>query len=84
MNLGNDEIDDKPDLKATVAIMKTCVDQLNEDQRELLQCRYEEGRQAKDLASDIGSTAAAVRKKLQRIRELVRNCMNNKLGEATA
>lgn len=84
MNLGNDEKTEESDLQATVSIMKTCVEQLNEDQRSLLQCRYEDGRQANDLATDLGLTAAAVRKKLQRIRERVRNCMKNRLGEVSA
>lgn len=84
MNLGNDENEETPDLKTTVEVMKSCVGQLNQDQQNLLQSRYEEGRLARDLATDIGTTAAAVRKKLQRIRELVRNCMKNKLGEVTA
>lgn len=81
MNLGNDEKTEEPDLKATVNIMKTCVEQLNTDQRTLLKARYEDGRQANELATELGSTAAALRKKLQRIRELVRTCMKNKLSE---
>lgn len=84
INLGNDEQTEAPDLKKTVTIMKTCVDELPESSRDLLCSRYEKGQQAKDLADDLGITAAAIRKKLQRIRQLVRTCMENKTTEAPA
>lgn len=84
MNLGNDEKVEEPNLAEKVALLKSCVEQLPEPSRELLNSRYEQGMQAKELATDLGSTAAAVRKKLQRIRELVRNCMQNKQEEVSA
>uniref|UniRef100_UPI003563FBF1 sigma factor-like helix-turn-helix DNA-binding protein n=1 Tax=Pontiella sp. TaxID=2837462 RepID=UPI003563FBF1 len=65
-----------------VETMKGCVDKLDEPQRELLRFRYEEGRQCKDLAAELSSTAAAIRKQLQRIRTAVRKCMEAQLREA--
>lgn len=81
INLGIEKPIQDSDLHATVAVMKTCVGGLPDLQRNLLQERYQQGRKAKELAEIKSTTAAAIRKKLQRIRQLIRSCMESKLGE---
>jgi len=81
LSLGIEKQQPEPARDRMVEIMNSCVDKLNDSQQELLRCRYEEGRQAKDLASQMHVTAVAVRKQLQRIRTAVRNCMEARLKE---
>lgn len=81
LSLGIEKPPPEPARDRAVEIMKGCVQKLDERQRELLRCRYEEGCQAKDLAAQLELTAAAVRKQLQRIRTAVRNCMEKQLKE---
>lgn len=82
--LGNDEKDEEPDLKAMVIAMKDCVAALPADQAEILRMRYQDGRQAKDLATSLERTADAIRKQLQRIREGVRRCVEGKMKEVAS
>lgn len=84
LSLGIEKHEPEPGREMTVETMKGCVEQLPEAQRDLLRCRYQEGRQAKDLATELQSTAAAVRKQLQRIRMAVRKCMELKIGEVAS
>jgi RNA polymerase sigma-70 factor (ECF subfamily) len=81
LSLGIEKHAPEPGRDQVVSTMKGCVEKLPKAQRELLRGRYEEGRQAKDLATQLESTAAAIRKQLQRIRSAVRKCMENQLGE---
>ncbi len=62
-------------------IMQSCVQELPEPAGTLLRDRYQEGRRAEELAEPLNSSAVAVRKKLQRIRLTVRNCIEKKLKE---
>ena len=82
LSLGVEKPEPEPGRERVVAAMKACVEKLGEPQRELLRCRYEEGRQCKDLATELSSSAAAIRKQLQRIRTAVRKCMEHSIGEA--
>ncbi len=82
LTLGVEKYEPEPARELVVETMKGCVDKLDEPQRELLRFRYEEGRQCKDLAAELSSTAAAIRKQLQRIRTAVRKCMEAQLREA--
>ncbi|VGO17121.1 RNA polymerase sigma factor CnrH [Pontiella desulfatans] len=84
LSLGIEKHEPDPGRERAVETMKCCVEKLPEPQRELLRCRYQQGRQAKDLATELQSTAAAVRKQLQRIRMAVRQCMESQFGEAAS
>ena len=84
LNLGIEKHEPEPGRVKAVETMKGCVKQLPEAQQELLQSRYQEGRQAKDLATELQSTAAAIRKQLQRIRSAVRKCMEHKTSEVAS
>jgi RNA polymerase sigma-70 factor (ECF subfamily) len=81
VNLGQEEVVKDPRMGDLLSVMNTCVSELPDPARGLLQDRYHEGRQAKELADKLNSTAVAIRKKLQRIRMLVRDCMEMKLKE---
>ncbi len=81
MNLGHAKETDAAQIKELILVMRTCVDALPEPSGNLLMDRYLEGRRAKELAEKLNSTAVAVRKKLQRIRGLVRECMEVKMRE---
>jgi RNA polymerase sigma-70 factor (ECF subfamily) len=83
LNLGIDKIEPEPGREAAVSTMRGCVEKLPEDQRNLLECRYQEGRRANELAKELKSTAAAIRKQLQRIRMAVRKCMETTLREVS-
>jgi RNA polymerase sigma-70 factor (ECF subfamily) len=57
-----------------------CVAELPEASRRLLTLRYEQGLCSKDIAARVGKTAAAVDMTLSRIRRLLRDCINRKIG----
>lgn len=84
LSLGIEKHEPEPGRMKAVETMKGCVEQLPEAQRELLCSRYQQGRQAIDLATELQSTATAIRKQLQRIRTAVRKCMEHKIGEAAS
>ncbi|MDF7826436.1 sigma-70 family RNA polymerase sigma factor [Pontiellaceae bacterium B12227] len=84
LSLGIEKHEPAPGRVKAVETMKGCVEQLPEAQRELLKNRYQEGRQAKEIATELKSTAAAIRKQLQRIRAAVRRCMEHKISEVAS
>ena len=84
LSLGIEKHEPEPGRVKAVETMKSCVKELPEAQQELLRNRYQEGRQAKDLATEQDSTAVAIRKQLQRIRTAVRNCMEHKIRGAAS
>ena len=81
VNLGQDEVVTDPRMGNLLMVMNGCVGELPDPARGLLHERYQEGHRAQDLADKLNSTAVAIRKKLQRIRLLVRDCMESKLNE---
>jgi RNA polymerase sigma-70 factor (ECF subfamily) len=84
LSLGIEKPEPEPGREKAVKTMKGCVEKLPPAQQQLLRLRYQEGRQAKDLATELGATAAAIRKQLQRIRTTVRKCMQNQLEEVVS
>ena len=82
INLGQEEVVRDPRMGDLLLAMNACLSELPDPARGLLRDRYQEGRRAKELAEKLNSTAVAIRKKLQRIRILVRDCMELKLKEA--
>lgn len=81
MNLGQEHEEDGDHLVEILPVMRSCVEALPEPSGNLLRDRYLEGRRALELALETNSTAVAIRKKLQRIRLIVRQCMEAKLKE---
>lgn len=84
LNLGLEtESNDSPTTNL-LPIMETCVGELPEASSNLLHDRYLEGRRAGELAGHLKTSAVAIRKKLQRIRMIIRDCMEAKLKEQSA
>ena len=65
-----------------IGTMRSCVEALPERSRQLLDARYGQGANATQLSSRFGMKAEAVRQTLLRVRALVRDCLEKRLGEA--
>ena len=66
-----------------LSALSDCISSLPARSRELLLARYADKRTAEQLAVSAGIKTETVRKRLQRIREQLANCIERKLGEAT-
>ncbi|MCH1494990.1 MAG: sigma-70 family RNA polymerase sigma factor [Rubripirellula sp.] len=66
-----------------LSALSDCISRLPARSRELVTARYADKRTADELALSIGISAEAVRKRLQRIREQLADCIERYLGEAT-
>jgi len=64
---------------AKLAALRLCMEQLPEKSRTLLQARYENDESAPDIAERLEMKAPAVRKALERVREALRRCMDEKM-----
>ncbi|MBF0199149.1 MAG: sigma-70 family RNA polymerase sigma factor [Planctomycetes bacterium] len=67
-----------------VLSLKDCVSQLRKQHQDLIQWRYADKVPVKDLAYSLKQSASAISMKLMRIREILRTCMNGKLGDVKA
>jgi len=63
--------------------LQECLKQIPSRSRELVRQRYEKNMKASDLASEFRMNAAAVRKSLERIRNGIRKCMEERLTANT-
>ena len=75
-----DEIDDPNDDITVVSHLHECLNQLPDRSRELLRLRYEDELDATALGARLGRDSNAVRQALFRVRELVRRCVEGRLG----
>ncbi len=64
---------------AKVAALRQCLMELPAKSRALIQARYEEEESAPDMADRFEMKAPAVRKALERVREALRKCMDEKM-----
>ncbi len=80
-NLGHDEESNDNHASSLLPVMQACVKELPESARKLLAERYLEGRRAAELAEHLQMSSVAIRKKLQRIRQWVRDCVQQKQKE---
>lgn len=64
---------------AKLAALKDCLTQLPEKSRELIQARYEKDEAAPDIAERLHMKPPAVRKALERVRDSLKRCMDEKL-----
>lgn len=60
-----------------------CVDELPPKHREALQARYGDGRSLADIGATLGRNANAVAQLFHRIRVMLRECVERKLGTAS-
>ena len=61
--------------------LQTCLEQLPDRARQLIRDRYDEGMNAVQIAGKMEVSAASVRKRLQRIRDVLLKCLCAKLPE---
>lgn len=61
--------------------MRSCLLELPEEGRDLLQRRYADGEAAEAMAARLGVRADALRQKLLRLRQIVKGCVERKVGE---
>lgn len=71
--------DQKPITTAYKAALDTCLDQLQNKSREVLNLRYEQDLRTKEIATRLGMTANAVSVLLHRTRTALAQCMKKKL-----
>jgi RNA polymerase sigma-70 factor, ECF subfamily len=64
--------------------LRRCLDQVQDRSRQMLVWRYEEGLTAEGIASRTGQSRAAVNSLLQRVREILRECVERRISEARA
>ena len=60
--------------------LKTCIETMEGDNRELLKNRYVNNKKSHELAEETGQKPAAVRQKLLRLRAILKKCMGEKLS----
>ncbi len=80
-----DPAPDQPDLLARQheeSVVADLIDELPEDTREILLIYYREGQSSKQVATLLGMQDAAVRKRLSRARQSLRDELLERLGEA--
>lgn len=70
------------DWKEKLKALAFCLEQLPSRSRELIRLRYEAGAKAADIAQQQSTTAASVRKKLQRLREALMECVGKRIPGA--
>lgn len=61
--------------------LRSCLQELRNDQRELIRRRYFQSQSVKTMASEVGKSPGAVRKSLMRIRLVLLQCMEMKSGD---
>ena len=64
--------------------LRRCLDQVQDRARQMLVWRYEEGLSAEAIAGRAGQSRAAVNSLLQRVREILRECVERRTSEARA
>jgi RNA polymerase sigma-70 factor (ECF subfamily) len=64
---------------AKLAALRDCMTQLPEKSRDLIRARYEQDEAAPDIADRLHMKPPAVRKALERVRESLKKCMDEKL-----
>ncbi|MBA2115216.1 sigma-70 family RNA polymerase sigma factor [Bremerella alba] len=78
----SDSNDDHPEWqRIRLTHLRDCVEGLPPKSREIVTGRYSHGWTATDLADHLEMTAAAVRQALMRIRQQLKDCIENRLGD---
>jgi len=64
--------------------LRDCLSQLNDGQRELIKCRYQDQVPVRELATQLGKSESATKMTLLRLRELLHVCVCSKLKEVNS
>ena len=59
--------------------LERCLADVDASEARIIRARYREGRSCEQIASNLGKTATATRKLLQRLRERLRTCVERRL-----
>jgi len=80
----DDELPDTGDHDAYLNALDACKSKLSENQRELIDVRYEPGHSLESHARQTGRKASALRVALMRIRAALRECIERSINEHPA
>jgi len=61
--------------------LAVCIEKLNDSQRSLVRMCYDGGHTVKDAAKELGQSAAAAYKSLQRVRKALQQCIQQNMDE---
>ncbi len=75
---------DHAHLEAASNALKNCLGELDSEQKQLIERRYRQKTSSEEIALALGKTAGAVRMALQRIRERLRSCVEQRMTESEA
>lgn len=64
--------------------LEHCQEKLEEKARDLLRLRYEEGMEISEIRSSVGGKHSTITMKLHRLREKLRDCIENRMGKTVA
>jgi RNA polymerase sigma-70 factor (ECF subfamily) len=64
--------------------LRRCLEEIQDRARQMLVWRYQEGLTAASIAGRTGQSRASVNSLLQRVREILRDCVRRRLSEARA
>ncbi|MBA2482034.1 MAG: sigma-70 family RNA polymerase sigma factor [Planctomycetes bacterium] len=68
-------------LRETHTALRLCIDDLPAHSRELVRLRYEEDLDSDAMGADLGRAGNAVRQALFRVREVLRRCVEGRIGK---
>ncbi len=69
---------------ARILALESCVEELPENSRRLLNDRYRDANSLQDVAARMETTPNALYKTLQRVRKALRDCVNRRVAEGGA
>ncbi len=78
------EVSEKSDANLEQEALRRCTQELGGRAKQLLALRYEQAMNIEQAAAQIGSSVAAVKKALTRIRAQLRECVGRRLASANA
>ena len=79
--LAEETVDESDSLEAERRALQSCLAKLPEQQRSLVKAAYEPGTKIKDLAVQIGKSATALYKTLNRTRQQLLTCIEQTVAE---
>ncbi len=78
--LADPEVYRNEDGERRLAALRLCLGELREKDRELIRVRYSEGMTLEEHARDHRRNAGTIRATLRRLRDILRRCINTKVG----
>ena len=60
--------------------LKVCIEKVSSTDQHLLQCRYSDAKPISQMAAELGKTAKSLYRRLDRVREMLEKCVENRLN----